>query len=70
MKVSELRQKSIQDLEKEILVLRREQFNLRMQAGAGQAPRPDQYGKVRKQVARVKTLINEKLATEKQAAGK
>jgi len=39
--------------------LRREQFNLRMAAAAGQPARPDQWGKVRKNVARVKTVLNE-----------
>jgi large subunit ribosomal protein L29 len=38
----------------------REQFNLRMQQGMGQAGRPDQFRKVRRNIARVKTIINEK----------
>ncbi len=62
MKASELREKTVADLEQELVGLRREQFNLRMQKGAGQAPRPDQFAKVRKNIARVKTVITEKQA--------
>ena len=64
MNAAELRQKSDEELRDELLALRREQFNLRMQQGGGQAPRPDQFSRVRKDIARVKTVIN-----EKQAAG-
>ena len=60
MKASELRGKDVADLEKELLELRREQFNLRMQMGGGQAPRPDQFSRVRKDIARIKTVMNEK----------
>jgi large subunit ribosomal protein L29 len=55
-----LRKKSIGDLEKERDELLREQFNLRMQRGVGQAARPDQFSKVRKNIARINTMINEK----------
>ena len=40
--------------------LLREQFNLRMQKGTGQLSRPDQVKKVRRDIARVKTVLNEK----------
>ena len=60
MKASELRSKDVTELEQELLELRREQFNLRMQMGGGQAPRPDQFSKVRKDIARIKTVMNEK----------
>jgi large subunit ribosomal protein L29 len=62
MKASELREKSVADLRKELVELRREQFNLRMQRGVGQAPRSDRFGRVRRDIARVKTVINEKRA--------
>ncbi|MDH3715759.1 MAG: 50S ribosomal protein L29 [Gammaproteobacteria bacterium] len=61
MNASELRGKDMTELEKELLALRREQFNLRMQQGGGQAPRPDQFAKVRKNIARIKTVMTEKL---------
>jgi large subunit ribosomal protein L29 len=60
MKASELRQKSTEELNSELENLLREQFNLRMQKGTGQLSKPDQVKKVRRDIARVKTLINEK----------
>ena len=63
MKASELRDKSVNDLRQELVELRREQFNLRMQRGVGQAPRSSRFTTVRRDIARVKTVINEKLAT-------
>jgi len=59
MKANELRQKSSAELAEELLQLRREQFNLRMQQATGQLARSDQYRRVRKDIARVKTVINE-----------
>ena len=59
MKASELRNKSAGELREELLKLRREQFNLRMQRATGQMARPDQFGKVRKDIARVKTVLKE-----------
>ena len=62
MSTSELRKMSDAELHKELLAKRREQFMLRMQRGAGQAPRPDQFGKVRKEIARINTILNERRA--------
>ena len=60
MNAAELRQKSPQELREELLALRREQFNLRMQRGVNpDAVRSDQIARVRKDIARVKTIINE-----------
>ena len=55
MKAKELRQKSAGELGEELLKLRREQFNLRMAQASGQSAKPDQFGKVRRNIARVKT---------------
>jgi large subunit ribosomal protein L29 len=55
------REKSDAELGEELLKLRREQFNLRMQAATGQGAKPDQYGKVRKSIARLKTLQRERV---------
>lgn len=63
MNASELREKTVAELGEELDELLREQFNLRMQKGVGQAPRPDRIRKVRRDIARVKTVINEKRAT-------
>ncbi len=67
MKASELREKTIEELNEELINLRQEQFNLRMQQGTGQNPRPDQISKARKNVARVMTIIREKQLQGKQA---
>jgi large subunit ribosomal protein L29 len=56
MKASDLRSKSAAELQAEMLKLRREQFALRLQRATGQAVKPDQFGKVRKNIARVKTI--------------
>lgn len=60
MKASELREKSVDDLNSEMLALLREQFNLRMQNGSGQLSRPHQMKDVRRNIARLKTVLNEK----------
>lgn len=60
MKISELREKDGADLNAELVALRREQFNLRMQRGAGQSPRPDRFRKVRRDIARIKTVLRER----------
>ena len=60
MKAKELREMTPDALEKELLERRREQFNLRMQSATGQGVRPDQFGKVRKDIARLKTIMHEK----------
>jgi large subunit ribosomal protein L29 len=59
MKVSELRGKSAPDLATELVSLRREQFALRLQRATGQAVKPDQFGKVRRNIARLKTVQRE-----------
>jgi len=56
MKAKELRQKAAAELGEELLKLRREQFNLRMAQASGQSAKPDQFGKVRRNIARVKTV--------------
>jgi large subunit ribosomal protein L29 len=57
---ADLRKKSTDELNNELLALLREQFNLRMQKGVGQTPSPHLFGKVRKMIARVKTILTEK----------
>jgi large subunit ribosomal protein L29 len=61
MKVKELRDKTEAELADELLKLRREQFNLRMQAAAGHGAKPDQHGKVRRSIARLKTVQRERV---------
>lgn len=61
MDAKEFRTKTSVELREELLKLRREQFNLRMAQATGQAVKPDQFGKVRKSVARLKTVLGEQL---------
>lgn len=60
MKAIDLREKAVAELEQELVALRKEQFNLRMQMGSGQAVRPHLFNEARKNIARVKTIIAEK----------
>lgn len=60
MKASELRAKSAADLEQELLSLTRAQFGLRMQVATQQLSNNSQLGKVRRDIARVKTILKEK----------
>ena len=57
MKAKELREMAPAGLGEELIKLRREQFNLRMARATGQAAKPDQFAKVRKNIARVKTVL-------------
>jgi large subunit ribosomal protein L29 len=59
MNASELRAMSADDLHKQLEELLREQFNLRMQKGVGQLTRPSQMKAVRRDIARIKTLMTE-----------
>ncbi len=70
MKTKELRAKSAGELKEELLKLRREQFNLRMAQASGQAVKPDQLGKVRRNVARVKTVLGEQARSAAQRGSK
>lgn len=59
MKASELRNKTIAELKDQLIGLRQEQFNLRMQRGQGQQTQVHQIKRARRDVARVKTVIAE-----------
>jgi large subunit ribosomal protein L29 len=62
MKASELRNKSQTDLDKELNELLKAQFSLRMQLATQQLTNTSEIGKVRKDIARVRTVITEKAA--------
>jgi large subunit ribosomal protein L29 len=64
MNARELRAKSDEELAKELTELSREAFNLRMQQGTGQLSRPSQFTIVRRNVARIKTILNERRKTK------
>ncbi len=61
MKASELRNKSVDELGSELVELRRAQFSLRMQLATQQLNKVDQVGKVRRDIARVRTVLAEKV---------
>lgn len=59
MKASELRTKSKEELVADLLALSREQFNLRMQKATGQLAKSSEVKKVRRDIARINTVLNE-----------
>lgn len=63
MSAVDLREKSVEELDGELTSLYREKFNLRMQQGSGQDVKPHDHKRVRREIARVKTIINEKRST-------
>lgn len=59
MKAKDLRKKTKEELDTMLIDLSKERFNLKMQKGTGQLSRPDQVKKVRRDIARIHTLITE-----------
>ncbi|MGH8274033.1 MAG: 50S ribosomal protein L29 [Gammaproteobacteria bacterium] len=70
MKVEEIRAKDGAALRKELTELRREGFKLRMQQGTGQLGRPSEMRRVRRDIARVMTVLGEHERATKQAGEK
>ena len=60
MKAAELREKSVSELNDELLRLRKEEFSLRMQFASGQMGQTHMMKETRRDIARVKTIMNEK----------
>lgn len=60
MKTAELREKNVEELNAELIELLKEQFNLRMQHTTGQLEKTNQLKEVRRNIARVKTILTEK----------
>jgi len=60
MKASEMKEKSVDELNEELLNLKREQFTMRMQKGSGQLEKNHRLKEVRRDVARVKTILTQK----------
>jgi large subunit ribosomal protein L29 len=61
MKATELRIKSKDELMANLMELAREQFNLRMQKGSGQLVKSSQVKQVRRDIARINTVLSEKV---------
>ena len=59
MNATDLRSKSQDELSEDLINLRREQFNVRMQQATGEATKPHEHSRIRKNIARVKTVMAE-----------
>ena len=60
MKATELREKSAEQLNEQLLTLLRDQFNLRMQKATGQLGQSHLLKQTKRDIARVKTVLNQK----------
>ncbi|RMF12669.1 MAG: 50S ribosomal protein L29 [Alphaproteobacteria bacterium] len=68
MKIGELRDKSVDELNDQLAQLKKEQFNLRFQKATGQLEKTSRVREVRRDIARIRTLLNERrLAAQQQA---
>jgi large subunit ribosomal protein L29 len=65
MELKELRKQSAQNLNEHLVELRREQFNMRMQRGAGQTTQTHHFKRVKREIAQVKTLLGQQSAGTK-----
>ena len=65
MELKELRKQSPQDLSEQLVELRREQFNLRMQQGSGQQKQTHHFKRVKREIAQIKTLLGQQAAGAK-----
>ena len=67
MKANEVRTKTLDELDDELVKLKKEQFNLRFQAASGQLEKTSRIREVRRDIARVKTIARQKRAGSPQA---
>ena len=65
MKASDVRMKTVDELDAELAKLKKEQFNLRFQKATGQLEKTARVKQVRKDIARIKTIAAEKAAAKK-----
>ena len=65
MKIAEIRKMSAKDIEKKIEETKKELFDLRMKQATGNLDKPHKINELRKTVARLKTVLNEKDGSEK-----
>lgn len=68
MKIAELRAKSPEELKDLVVSSKKELFNLRMQDATGSLEKRSRFKQVRRDIARIKTLLNEKPGTVKPVA--
>jgi large subunit ribosomal protein L29 len=62
MKIDDIRGMTPDQLKDQLLQLKKEQFNLRFQAATGQSEKTHRVGEVRKDIARIKTVLRSKPA--------
>ena len=62
MKATDLRKKSMEELGKDLIDLRKSQFSARMQVATQQTNKTEQLGKIQKDIARIKTVLAEKVS--------
>jgi large subunit ribosomal protein L29 len=67
MKATDVRAMSVDQLNDELAKLKKEQFNLRFQRATGQLEKTSRVQEVRRDIARIKTIARQKLATEAKA---
>ncbi|MDG2088838.1 MAG: 50S ribosomal protein L29 [Arenicellaceae bacterium] len=67
MIASEIREKSDQELKDVLVELRKEQFGLRMQRGTGQLANPARFKDIRRDVARINTIIAQRVTAGEQS---
>ena len=65
-KASEVRELSLDEMETKVVEMKEELFNLRFQHGAGQLENPQKIKQVKRDLARVKTIIREKTGTKRE----
>jgi large subunit ribosomal protein L29 len=70
MSAKELRTRDVGGLQTELIKLRREQFSLRMQSASGQTVKSSDFSKVKKSIARVKTVMREQVVAKAAAGAK
>lgn len=66
MNIKEIRSKSNEELNKEVISLKEKLFNLRFQQATGQLENPSRIKQVRKTIARIKTIITERVSETQQ----
>jgi len=69
MNARELQEKNVDELQTELLEMRKEQFNLRMQKATDQSNQSHTLKNVRRNIARVKTILNQKAKTVSEGVG-
>lgn len=67
-KITDVRSKSPDELNARLAELRKEQFNLRVQRATGQLSSPARFGHVRREIAQILTILNEKRRASAKAA--